>query len=431
KAALERGEPIYVVCNADEGDPGAFMDRSIIETDPHSVLEGMLIGAWAVGSREGFVYIRKEYPLALARLQKAVADARGLGLLGRGILGSDFDFDVKIHRGAGAFVCGESSALMASMSGRAGEPRAKYVHNVEYGYRDKPTILNNVETWANVPVILEKGPKWFAGLGTSDPNLEPPDPWRGSSGTKVFSLVGDIRNTGLVEVPMGITLREIIEDIGGGVPNGRRFKAVQTGGPSGGCIPASRLDMKVDFDSLAEAGSMMGSGGMIVMDDETCMIDVARYFVDFLIDESCGKCTPCREGLKAMRDVLTRITGGTSREGDLALLEELAATVNAASLCQLGGTAGNPVLSTLRYFRSEYEEHIRDRRCAAGVCKGLLRYDIDEKCTGCAVCARNCPAGAITGERKRRHSLSQEKCTRCGVCRDVCKFDAVTVGGGR
>ncbi|MBI5241407.1 MAG: SLBB domain-containing protein [Elusimicrobia bacterium] len=416
KAAIKRGEPIYVVCNADEGDPGAFMDRSIIETDPHSVLEGMLIGAWAVGSRGGFVYIRKEYPLALVRLNKALADARTHGLLGQRILGSDFSFDVKIHRGAGAFVCGESSALMASMSGQAGEPRAKYVHNVEYGYRDKPTILNNVETWANIPIIFEKGADWFSSLGT-----------KGSSGTKVFSLVGSIKNTGLVEVPMGITLREIIEDIGGGVPDGRKFKAVQTGGPSGGCIPASCLEMKVDFDSLTEAGSMMGSGGMIVMDDRTCMVDVARYFVDFLTDESCGKCTPCREGLHAMNETLQRICAGQGKAGDIEFLEEVAQTVNAASLCQLGGTAGNPVLSTLRYFRREYEEHIRQKKCPALVCKALLRYDITDKCTGCTLCAKNCPTKAITGERKKAHSLDQAKCVQCGVCKDVCNFDAVSL----
>ncbi|MCX5796416.1 MAG: 4Fe-4S binding protein [Elusimicrobia bacterium] len=419
KAALERGEPIYVVCNADEGDPGAFMDRSIIETDPHSVLEGMLIGAFAAGSSEGFVYIRKEYPLALVRLDKALADARAHGLLGKNILGTSFSFDIKIHRGAGAFVCGESSALMASMAGQAGEPRAKYVHNVEYGYRDKPTILNNVETWANIPVIFEKGPEWFASLGTD-----------GSSGTKVFSLVGNIKNTGLVEVPMGITLREIVEDIGGGIPNGRKFKAVQTGGPSGGCIPAALLDMKVDFDSLTEAGSMMGSGGMIVMDDRTCMIDVARYFIDFLVDESCGKCTPCREGLHAMNETLKRICAGQGRSEDIAFLEDLAATVNAASLCALGGTAGNPVLSTLRYFKNEYHEHIREKKCSALVCKALLRYDITDKCTGCTLCAKNCPTQAITGERKKLHFLDQAKCIKCGVCRDVCHFDAVSVGSG-
>ncbi|HBL15221.1 MAG TPA: NADH-quinone oxidoreductase subunit F [Elusimicrobia bacterium] len=430
KAALKRGEPVYVVCNADEGDPGAFMDRSIIETDPHSVLEGMLIGAFAVGAREGFVYIRKEYPLALVRLEKALQDARAHNLLGERILGSAFSFDIKIHRGAGAFVCGESSALMASMSGQAGEPRAKYVHNVEYGYRDKPTILNNVETWANLPPIFEKGPKWFASLGTNDPKREPPDPWAGSSGTKVFSLVGNIRNTGLVEVPMGITLREIIEGVGGGVPDGKKFKAVQTGGPSGGCIPASLLDMKVDFDSLTEAGSMMGSGGMIVMDEETCMVDVARYFIHFLVDESCGKCAPCREGLAALDRTLTRVCAGTGCEEDLALLEDLAATVNAASLCQLGGSAGNPVLSTLRYFREEYEEHIRHKKCRARACKALLRYDITEACTGCTICARNCPTKAIAGERKALHCIDQDKCIQCGVCADVCKFAAVAVRSG-
>jgi NADH-quinone oxidoreductase subunit F len=424
RAAQERQEEIFVVCNADEGDPGAFMDRSIIETDPHSVIEGLLIGAYAVGATQGFIYIRKEYPLALERLQKALAQARGHGLLGANILGGKFSFDIRIHRGAGAFVCGESSALMASMSGRAGEPRAKYVHNVEYGYRDKPTVLNNVETWANIPVIMEKGAAWFAAIGSGDVSR---DPWHGSSGTKVFSLVGNIRNTGLVEVPMGITLREIIETIGGGIPDGRRFKAVQTGGPSGGCLPEALLDMPVDFDSLTAAGSMMGSGGMIVMDDRTCMVDIARYFIDFLMDESCGKCTPCREGLKALSDTLNRICKGQGRDGDLEFLGELAATVADTSLCQLGGSAPNPVLSTLKYFQDEYREHIEHGHCRAGVCKALINYTILETCPGCGACRKPCPTGAITGETKGLHVIDQSLCIKCGICHEVCKFDAVEV----
>ena len=424
KAAIARKEPIYIVCNGDEGDPGAFMDRSIIETDPHSVIEGMMIGAFAVGAREGFIYIRKEYPLAMERLHKAIAQARQRGLLGARLFDSEFEFDIKVHRGAGAFVCGESTALMASMSGKPGEPRAKYVHNVEYGYRDKPTILNNVETWANIPVIVEKGPRWFASIGSGDVSKSP---WDGSSGTKVFSLVGNINHTGLVEVPMGITLREIIYDIGGGIPEGRQFKAVQTGGPSGGCLPASCLDMKVDFDSLTEAGSMMGSGGMIVMDEKTCMIDIARYFVNFLIDESCGKCTPCREGLYALNNILGRICQGKGQEGDVEFLEELSDTIRETSLCQLGGSAPNPVLSTLRYFRSEYDAHIREKRCPAGVCKELIHYSITEACNGCTVCARQCPAEAIAGKRKDQHVIDDGKCVKCGVCVEVCKFDAVEV----
>jgi NADH:ubiquinone oxidoreductase subunit F (NADH-binding)/(2Fe-2S) ferredoxin/NAD-dependent dihydropyrimidine dehydrogenase PreA subunit len=424
KARKERDEVIYVVCNADEGDPGAYMDRSIIETDPHSVIEGLCIGAYAVGAGDGYIYIRKEYPLATERLYKAIDDARKYGLLGKNILESDFSFDIHVHRGAGAFVCGESSALMASMAGRPGEPRAKYVHNVEYGYRDKPTILNNVETWANIPVIIEKGAEWFAAIGTGDVSE---NPWNGSSGTKVFSLVGDIRNTGLVEVPMGITLREIIEDIGGGIPGGRSFKAVQTGGPSGGCLPASLLDMKVDFDSLSEAGSMMGSGGMIVMDDRTCMVDVARYFVEFLVDESCGKCTPCREGLYALQNVLGRICSGEGKPGDIEFLEETSKTIIDASLCQLGGSAPNPVLSTIRYFREEYEEHIKKKKCRGGVCKPLIRYSINKECTGCRVCFRQCPVNAISGVKKELHVIDPGTCIKCGICYEVCKFNAVEV----
>ncbi len=425
KAAQERKEVIYVVCNADEGDPGAFMDAYIMESDPHSVIEGMLIGAYASGARDGYVYVRKEYPRATARLEKALAQAYQCGLLGENILGTGFDFDIHIHHGAGAFVCGESTALMASMSGKAGEPRAKYVHNVEYGYREKPTILNNVETWANIPVIMEKGAKWFASIGTGDVSE---NPWEGSSGTKAFSLSGDINNTGLIEVPMGTTLREIVEYIGGGIPKGRKFKAIQTGGPSGGCIPAHMLDLKVDFDSLTEAGSMMGSGGMIVMDDKTCMVDMARYFVNFLMDESCGKCTPCREGLFALNTTLTRICGGEGRDGDIEFLEEISETLKDTSLCQLGSSAPNPVLSTIQYFREEYEEHIRDKKCGAGVCKALTTYSIDEQnCTGCTLCAKKCPSDAITGKEKEVHVIDSEKCIQCGICFEVCKFDAVEV----
>jgi len=424
-AALKRNEEVFVVCNGDEGDPGAFMDRGIIETDPHTVLEGMIIGAYAVGSHQGYIYIRKEYPLAQHRLHVAIEQARQRGLLGANILGTGFSFDIHVHRGAGAFVCGESTALMASMSGRPGEPRAKYIHNVEHGFRDKPTVLNNVETWANIPVILERGGKWFASIGSGDVSASP---WNGSSGTKVFSLVGNIRNTGLVEVPMGITLREIIEDIGGGIPDGRTFKAVQTGGPSGGFLPASLLDMPVDFDSLTEAGSMMGSGGMIVMDDKTCMVDVARYFINFLVDESCGKCSPCREGLYAMNNVLTRICQGEGKPGDIEFLEEVSRTIQEASLCQLGGSAPNPLLSAIRYFREEYRSHIEDQRCPAGVCKALVRYRIlPDKCTGCLACIKPCPEAAITGEREQVHLLDQNKCIKCGICSEVCTYDAVEV----
>ena len=423
-AARAQGVRPIVVCNGDEGDPGAFMDRSIVEADPHAVIEGMLIGARALGATEGFVYIRHEYPLALQRLMRALAQAREWGVLGRDILGTGMEFDITIHRGAGAFVCGESTALMASMAGRAGEPRAKYVHTVEHGFRDLPTVLNNVETWANVAQIVRHGPEWFAAIGTGDVSKSP---WGGSSGTKVFSLVGNVRNSGLVEVPMGITLREIVFDIGGGIPGGRRFKAVQTGGPSGGCLPESKLDLAVDFDTLVEAGSMMGSGGMIVMDDHTCMVDVARYFVDFLCDESCGKCTPCREGLVNLREVLTRITAGEGREGDFALLEDLGVVLADGSLCGLGQTAANPVLSTLRYFRAEYEAHIRERRCPAGVCKALIRYSITEDCTGCAACVKVCPTDAITGVRHELHAIEQSQCIQCGTCMDVCKDGAVVV----
>jgi NADH:ubiquinone oxidoreductase subunit F (NADH-binding)/(2Fe-2S) ferredoxin len=423
QAAVHRHVEPIVVCNADEGDPGAFMDRSIIESDPHAVIEGMTIGARAIGASRGFVYIRHEYPIARERLQKALVQARDAGLLGTRILGTPFDFDIEVVEGAGAFVCGESTALMASLEGRVGEPRAKYIHTVEYGYKNLPTNLNNVETWANVPLIISRGAAWFASMGTGD---VADNPWNGSSGTKVFSLVGKVNNTGLIEVPMGISLREIIFDIGGGIPKGRTFKAVQTGGPSGGCLPESLLDMPVDFDSLTAAGSMMGSGGMIVMDDRTCMVDVARYFIAFLTEESCGKCTPCREGLRCSLDVLTRITEGKGEDSDIALLEQMGGVMQDACLCALGTSAPNPVVSTLRYFRPEYDAHIREHRCPAGTCKALIHYEIDQaKCDGCHACVTICSTGAITGQVKYPHLLKQELCIKCGACIEACKRDAV------
>ncbi len=407
----------YVMCNCDEGDPGAFMDRSIMEGDPHSVIEGMIIGALAMGSHTGYVYIRDEYPLAVKNLTSALEAAREKGLLGESILGSGFDFDIKISRGGGAFVCGESSALMRSVAGEVGEPRAKYIRSVERGLYDKPTVLNNVETWANVPEIIMKGAEWYAGLGTE-----------GSKGTKVFSLVGKVNNTGLVEVPMGISIRELVENIGGGVLNGKKFKAVQTGGPSGGCIPERLSDLPVDFDSLTEAGSMMGSGGIIVMDEETCMVDVAKYFINFLVEESCGKCTPCRDGLPRMLDLLTDITEGRGGEEHVAMLEELCDLLTWGALCGLGTSAANPVLSTIKYFRDEYDAHIFDKKCPAGVCKELITYAIDpEACTGCRLCAKNCPQECITGERKEPHVIDTAECIKCGLCRDVCTFDAVRI----
>ena len=412
-----------VICNADEGDPGAFMDRSIIESDPHSVVEGMTIAARGIGAHEGFIYIRHEYPLARERLSKAMAQAREHGLLGPNIFGTGFDFDIEIVQGAGAFVCGESTALMASLEGKIGEPRAKYIHTVEYGYKDRPSNLNNVETYANVPLIILRGADWFASMGTGDPRE---NPWNGSSGTKVFSLVGKINNTGLIEVPMGITLREIIFDIGGGIPKNKAFKAVQTGGPSGGCLPEDKLDMPVDFDSLTEAGSMMGSGGMIVMDQDTCMVDVARYFISFLTEESCGKCTPCRQGLKTMLETLNRITEGKGKPEDVDLLREMGEVMQDCCLCALGTSAPNPVLSTIEYFQHEYEAHIRDKKCPGGVCKALITYGIDPKvCDGCHACVRACSTASIYGDVKQVHSIDVHKCIKCGACIEVCKRDAI------
>ena len=423
RAGARRGAQPLVICNADEGDPPPRDERSIVESDPHAVLEGMIIGARAICARRGVVYIRHEYPIARDRLTKAIADARAAGLLGDDILGTGMAFDVTVVEGAGAFVCGESTALMASLEGRVGEPRAKYIHTVEHGYKDQPSNLNNVETWANVPLIIARGADWFASMGTGTAGG---DPWAGSTGTKVFSLVGKVNNTGLIEVPMGITLGEIIFDSGGGIRKGRRFKAVQTGGPSGGCLPESRLDMPVDFDSLAEAGSMMGSGGMIVMDDQTCMVDVARYFISFLTEESCGKCVPCREGLRCALDILTRITEGRGSEDDLPLLEEIGQVMQDTCLCALGTSAPNPVLSTLRYFRDEYEAHIRDRRCPAGVCTALIEYRIvEEKCDGCHACVHVCSTQALTGTVKQLHTLDRTLCIKCGACLEACTRDAI------
>jgi NADH-quinone oxidoreductase subunit F len=411
------GEPKYVIVNCDEGDPGAYMDRSLMEGNPHSVLEGLTIGAYAIGSHEGFVYVRQEYPLAVDNLATAIKQAEGYGFLGENILGSGFDFKVKVHRGAGAFISGESSALMTAIEGKVGEPRPKYIHTSEKGIWDRPSCLNNVETWANVPLIINNGAGWYASIGTE-----------GSKGTKIFSLVGKVNNTGLVEVPMGIALRDIVYKIGGGIPRDRKFKAVQTGGPSGGCIPEQFLDSRVDFDELTKLGSMMGSGGMIVMDEDTCMVDTARYFLDFLADESCGKCTPCREGIKQMLGILTDICGGRGKEGDIELLEELSEVLRDTSLCALGATAPNPVLTTIQYFRDEYEAHIKEKRCPAYVCKELVSYYIDPaKCQACMICLRSCPAEAISGGKNQIHVIDQSKCTKCGSCFDLCppRFNAV------
>ena len=409
--------PHYVICNGDEGDPGAFMDRAIMEGDPHSVIEGMIIAAYAVGAHEGYIYVREEYPLAVVNLQIAIEQAAELGLLGENIAGSDFSFDLKISRGGGAFVCGESSALMKSIGGDVGEPRAKYVRSVLKGLFDKPTVLNNVESYACVPAILDKGGKWFSSIGTKK-----------STGTKAFSLVGKVRNTGLIEVPMGMTLREIIYDIGGGIQNDRPFKAVQTGGPSGGCLPESKLDLPVDFDTLTEAGSMMGSGGMIVLDDKTCVVDLAKYFLSFLVDESCGKCVPCREGLHQLYGLAVAISEGRGTEDDLDKMERLSDSIVISSLCGLGKSGPNPFLSTIQYFRDEYMAHIRDKKCPAGVCRELIKYEvIADKCDGCMACIAACTPKAISGKKNEVHVIDQESCTKCGACLAVCKRDAILV----
>jgi len=411
------GETKYVIVNADEGDPGAFMDRAVLEGNPHSILEGLIIGAYAIGSHEGYIYVRQEYPLALENVGVAIKQAREYGFLGRNILGSNFDFDVKVHRGAGAFVCGEETALLLSLEGKPGEPRARPPYPATSGLWGKPTNINNVETWANVPLIINNGADWYNQFGTAR-----------SKGTKIFSLVGKIKNTGLVEVPMGATLRDIIYKIGDGIPGGKKFKAVQTGGPAGGCIPEEHLDIAVDFDELTKAGAIMGSGGMIVLDEDTCMVDVARYFLNFLTQESCGKCSPCREGVKQMHRILTNITEGRGKEGDIELLEELAMSTGSASLCALGRTAPNPVLSTIRYFRHEYETHIKEKRCPSFTCQGLVSYYVDPaKCDACRICFRECSSHAIIGGKNLIHIIDQAKCNACGTCFEVCpaRFGAV------
>ncbi|HHU91081.1 MAG TPA: NADH-quinone oxidoreductase subunit NuoF, partial [Clostridiaceae bacterium] len=414
-AADQVNDQKYVCCNADEGDPGAFMDRSILEGDPHTLIEAMAIAGYAIGSNQGYIYVRAEYPIAVQRLQIAINQAREYGLLGKNIFGTDFSFDLDIRLGAGAFVCGEETALMTSIEGHRGEPRTRPPFPAVKGLWGKPTILNNVESYANIPVILLKGADWFNNIGTEK-----------SKGTKVFAIGGKINNTGLVEIPMGTTLREVVYDIGGGIPKGKKFKAAQTGGPSGGCIPADYIDTPIDYDNLIKLGSMMGSGGMIIMDEDNCMVDIAKFFLEFTVDESCGKCPPCRIGTKRMYEILDRITNGKGEEGDIEKLELLAESIKQGALCGLGQTAPNPVLSTLRYFRDEYEAHVKEHRCPAGVCKAMLKYTIiADKCKGCSLCSKKCPVGAISGEIKKPYLIDQSKCIKCGVCMEVCKFAAI------
>ena len=414
-AAKEVNDQKYVCCNADEGDPGAFMDRSILEGDPHTLIEAMAIAGYAIGSNQGYIYVRAEYPIAVQRLNIAIKQAREYGLLGKNIFDTDFSFDLEIRLGAGAFVCGEETALMTSIEGHRGEPRTRPPFPAVKGLWEKPTILNNVETYANIPVILLKGADWFNTIGTEK-----------SKGTKVFAIGGKINNTGLVEIPMGTTLREVIYDIGGGIPKGKKFKAAQTGGPSGGCIPASHIDTPIDYDNLIALGSMMGSGGLIVMDEDNCMVDIAKFFLEFTVDESCGKCPPCRIGTKRMYEILERITSGKGEEGDIEKLETLAESIKQGALCGLGQTAPNPVLSTIKYFRDEYEAHVKEHRCPSGVCKAMLKYTIiSDKCKGCSLCSKKCPVSAISGEIKKPYLIDQSKCIKCGVCMDVCKFAAI------